>query len=284
MQKITYRNFHNESVTLSRTFPYLLQDLSGIGDASSTLLSQRGFQQDGTTVLGSLLEPRMIRFRIVIKGANAADLMEKRAKILRVFHPKPGGGELIYDGDSGRFRILACVCDGPSEVAGRPFRSGFLQAFDIGLYCPKPAWESYARNALKMVGFIGGMVLPLTLPFKLAEQGSTVDIDYNGTLDAPLTVEFRGPAVMPKIGKAQTGEYIEVDVALEAGAKLYIDTTPGAINVYTLDGAGAHPAFNYIKPQSSYFQLTRGLNTLSFSAAAGDPEVYVYWREQYSGI
>ena len=128
-------------------------------------------------------------------------------------------------------------------------------------------------------------MLPATFPISLAQQGDQIDIDYTGTLPAPLLIEFRGPAEVPKITKMQTQEFVEVNIEILEGEKLFIDTTPGEIDVYKDDGEGnITPAFNYINPSSQYFQLTSGTNTLAFSAGSGSPEVYLSWREQFVGV
>lgn len=285
MQKVTFTNAIGESLTLSRTFPYLLQNLDGLGSPPITQLTQKGFQQDGVTHFGNLLESRLINFRAVIKDSDRSALIEKRKEIMRVFNPKLGNGVLIYENDDVKYRIECLVYDGPHEIIGQSERTALIQSFDVGLFCPSPAWEGNVQNSLKMVGFVGGLTFPVTLPLSLAIQGDQVEIDYSGTLDAPLLIEFRGPAATPKITKVETGELVEVDLELLSGEKLFIDTTPGAINVFKDDGAGnLTSAFNYIDHTSIYFLLTQGTNTLSFEAASGSPEVYLYWRDQFLGV
>ena len=284
MQKITFTNANGESVTLSQTFPYLWQDLDGITAPRPLCLTRRGFNQDGQSYFGSLLEPRYITFRAIINDSTKQELLEKRAEILRVFNPRLGLGELLYENGVNTYYIKASVFDGPNDVLKANSSNSNMQSFDIGLFCPQPGWESTIEHSEKLIGFIGGLTLPFTLPQTLAEQGSKVEINYSGTLDAPILVEFHGPGTMLKIIKEETGEYIEVDVELTADEKLYIDTTPGAYDVYTEDVSGNKTsAFNKVKPYISYFQLTKGINTLSFSAASGEPEVYVKWRNQFIG-
>ncbi len=285
MQKIEYKNALGESVALSQTFPYLLQNLDGISAPPATMLTGRGFQQDGISYYGSLLEPRTINLRAVIYDKNRQGLLDKRAEIMRVFNPRLREGILFYENDVNKYRIDAVVFDGPHEIIDTSSRTAAMQCFDIGFYCPKPAWESVVEDSRKLEGFVGGMTFPYTLPFSLATQGDQIMISYPGTLDAPLLIEFRGPATKPKIMKNETGEYIEIDVELLADERLFINTTPAEIDVYVEDESGSRQsAFNYIDPLSSYFMLTQGLNTISFSASSGEPEVYIKHRTQYVSI
>jgi len=285
-KKITFISAAGDTLEAYTGGDYWLSDLTGVESTTQTIMTARGFQQHGSNYLGTLLESRMISFKLTMMDRSTAGLKAKRAHLLKVFNPVAGAGELILDMAGDEYRIIASVYDGPHEVPAESIDvPDYVQSFTVGLFCPRPAWESKTRYALKMVGFIGGFRFPFHFPFRLAEQGDAIEIDYPGTIDAPVLIEFIGPAVMPKITKRQTGENIEVDLDLQEGDKLYIDTTPGAINIYKTTCAGEQQsAFNFVNPLNSYFQLTHGINTLSFSAASGNPEVYIYYRDRYSGV
>ena len=284
MQKITFTNANNDSITLKDTFPYLLQNLSGIGAPNITALIQRGFQQEGVSYYGNLLEPRIISFRAVISSKQRNTLLGMRSEIFKVFNPALEAGVLTYDNGYESYQINCAVYEGPAEILGQGARGPAMQSFDIDLLCPRPAWEGEQMGG-PLVGFVGGLTFPITFPITFAQQGEQEDIEYYGTLDAPLKIEVRGPVEAPKIIKVETDEFIEVDMEILTGEKLFIDTTPGAVDVYRQDNEGnVIPAFNYINPASSYFQLTKGVNTLTYTAGSGSPEVYLYWREQFVGV
>ena len=78
MQKINFTNKYGNSVTFARSFPYMLESISGTGTVESKMLTQRGFMQDGTRYFSSLLEPRELSLSLWIQGSSRADLMEKR--------------------------------------------------------------------------------------------------------------------------------------------------------------------------------------------------------------
>ena len=285
MQKITFTNANNDSITLKDTFPYLLQNLAGIGAPNTTALILRGFQQQGVSYYGNLLEPRIISLRAVISSKQRDTLLDMRGEIYKAFNPALGEGVLTYGNGHANYQINSSVYKGPTELLGQGARGPTMQSFDIDLLCPRPAWEGVEQQGHKLVGFIGGLIFPMTFPITFAQQGDQIDIEYNGTLSAPLLIEFRGPAEVPKIIKKQTQEFVEVNLEILNGEKLFINTTPGSIDVYKDDGEGnITPAFNYINPSSEYFQLTTGMNTLAFSAGSGSPEVYLYWREQFVGV
>lgn len=284
MRKLTFINADNDRIEISRGSDYKLLNFSGVGNTAPLPQQTRGFKQDGITHLGNLLEPRVLDLGVEINNYDKVLVNNMRSYLMQVFNPKLGLGEIIYSNGFNTYRIEAYVYDF-LEMVEMPYNTENVQGFSLGLCCPNPAWKSYERYSRKLVGFIGGLTLPFTLPFKLAEQGSTIEIDYNGTLEAPLLIEFRGGADRPKIIKHETNEYIEVNVQLAENEKLFIDTTWNDINIYTKDETGIeHPAINYINPLSKYFRLTKGKNTISFSASSGKPEVYLYWYELFSGV
>ena len=100
-----------------------------------------------------------------------------------------------------------------------------------------------------------------------------------------MAIEFNGPTELPKITKIDTGEFIEVSVALLEGEKLIINTDKSSIEVKIVNAQGEEiPAYNYINPLSSYFMLSEGLNNLMFNVAYGNPVVKVYYMERYVGV
>lgn len=293
MQKITFENARGEILHASRGYPVdfegitvaaILENLTGVGAAASNGLTQRGFHQDGENFYGSLLEPRLISFDLWIRGSTRAELIDKRQKLMSVVNPKLGIGMLTYSNDSGTWQIGASVYDMPDN-GGKGVRNPLVQKFSLGLYCPDPGWKNTFEYNARLIGFEQGFTLPFMFPFLLGNQGDTREFNYTGTLDAPIRIEFRGPAIMPKIVKSETSEKIEVEVELAVGESLFVDTNPNDIDVYTMSATGEkQSAFNYVKADSEYFQMTSGLNTLSFFAASGDPEAYVYWTDRFVGV
>ncbi len=296
MQRIIFENINGDSMTLKDTFPYLLQNLQGIGAADVTPLYQRGFQQDGATHLGNLLDIRFIRFTAIISDDTRAGLLQKRNEIFRIFNPKLGKGKLTYfngNEDNASYVIGCSVVEGPTEITSQNIRTANMQAFDIQLMCPDPAWEIVPENPLEMIGFTGGVMFGEYGTFDLGDdggvtlgtQGDYAEVNYNGNLDAPVIVEFRGPASYPMIKKLETDEYIKVMIDLSEDEKLFIDTRQAAIDVYMIDENNEKVnAFNYIDPYSSYFILTPGINSLAFSVAAGDPTVIIHYSDRFVGV
>lgn len=280
MRTLTFINANQESLTFREAFPYLITELD-LGDPQVTTMQDKNYNQDGVQYYGSRLDERIIDFSLCLEGASEEDVLNMRRKAYSVLNPRLGLGTLIYDDGYSRWRINATV----TYLTTRDEIDETIKELDVGMNAPDPAWESEIQHAIKLVGSIGGLTFPKRYPISYARQGDQCQINYQGTLDAPLLIEFRGPANMPKIMKKESGEFIEVDVDIMEGERLYISTVPTAIDAYIVDATGEErPAFHYIKPVQSYLQLTQGMNTISFRSATGSPEVYLYWRDRYVGV
>jgi hypothetical protein len=294
MQKITFKNKNEDSLTFSRSFPYLLESISGIGTAQSEPISQRGFQQDGENYFGSLLEPRGIAFSLWIKGDSRQDLIEKRQVVMKVFNPKQGLGTLTYENEVGSWSIPASVDGSPN--GGEGLKNALVQKFTVSLYCPDPAWlEAEAgEQEEEFTAFSGGLIFPFSsfeadnvvdTQLYLGTQGDTVVINNNGNLGTPLIIEFIGPGSRHRLIDVDTGEKIELDVDLKDNESLFVETKPQHINAYKVVGSNEKlVSFQYLKPESQYFCLNEGTNNIKFSAAHGNATAKINWTERFVGV
>ena len=285
MRSIKFVNSNGAELEIAESWPFVLESIKGCDAASVKLKTKPMFNQNGINYYGSLLNPRYIDCTIVAKHTKEKDLNDSVQKLYDVFNSTTEKGVLTVTFDRGRTQVTkqieAVVYDGPAEGAQLPGENAIRM--HIGFFCPDPPWKNVVEQSLKLVGFVGGLTLPFTLPFSLATQGDIKEIDYDGTVTAPLLIEFRGPASMPKIWKDETGETIEVEVDIAEGESLFINTHPTDIYAYTVKDGVTTSAMNYVKVENEYFGLTKGKNTLKFSASSGSPEVYVNYRDCYIG-
>jgi phage-related protein len=197
-----------------------------------------------------------------------------------------GTGQLIYENDIGKWCIPAVLFDGPVMLPKKPDdRKITYQHADVAFVCEQPFWQSFVEYSTMIIGRTGGLSFPLAFPVHFSDLADNIEINNTGDVDAPLRIEFRGPAAGCRITKVETGEYIEVSYTLAAGEKLIIDTDPRSTTVTFVDTHGVSvSAFNKINALSTFFQLTRGINTIAFTSVSGTPEVYLYWHELFSGV
>ncbi len=278
---LTYINSNGEHVSFGAGQEYELMEVSGFSAAEITVLTSAGYMQNGATYRASQLSGRLFTITIDDVKGSYEDLVASRMELAKVLNPLLSGRLYINNGIDQYFADCV-IYEGLTPINAQGDTS---QEYEIAFYSAYPFIRGSIEHSVKMAGFQGGLTLPYSLPYSLGTQGDIITINYSGSIDAPLLVEFRGPAVHPRITKKQTGEYIAVDETLLEGETLWIDTTPKAVEVYTLDSSENKVAADQkTDPLSTYFNLTRGQNTIEFAANSGTPEVYLHWYDQYVGV
>ena len=82
---------------------------------------------------------------------------------------------------------------------------------------------------------MGGLKFALSLPNKFSTVSFFKEIDNKGDVEAPIQIEYVGPALNPCITNQTTGEYIKVNMEIGENEKLVIDTKEGkeTVNLIT---------------------------------------------------
>jgi hypothetical protein len=286
MESIKFQNSNGDALEFTRAFPYIYEGSEGLGNPEAEPLIDEGFQQDGVFYYGSLLKPREIVLNLVLKGSTIADTRQKVLYLMDVFSPSLDEGIFEYSNDVGTWKINGAVVEGPLDVPKT--QSPLVRRFEVVLFCKDPAFSFLVPNQAKLEGFINGLTLPTQIPIEvgltIGSLGPQRTITYQGSADSYLLVEFRGEATRPKVQKQETGEFIEVEIELLEGESLFVNTDPNDKDVYKIVDGNRVSAFNYITKESSYPIIKRGANTFNFSAASGEPEVYLTYYDRFIGV
>lgn len=289
MLKVTYKNALGESIEMGAEFPYILGRNSGFSSNDVITQMSKGYNQNGMYYYGSLDGPRIINITAYYKYADDYEGKQRQKDIARVFNPRLGMGQLIYEDSAGRYTIDAAVSLKPVIYRTTEKEYAMMRAFDVVLTCPKPDWLSYESYQIKMVDFLGGLTLPFSLPFTLADRGDGGRVDYEGDNPASVVLDFRvaegGTSVINPRIENQQGEYIKIEKTITEGQKMLIDTNPDAPSVTFADEYGNESdAWDSLVFGSKFFQLNRGLNVFSFTADSGSPELYMTYKNHYAGV
>jgi hypothetical protein len=265
MQRIIFTNARGQSVELKSSAPFLLQSVDGLGDVDADTQTQKSPFQDGSTYIDSVLQERAISMQIAILASDTATLLQQRQYLAAVFNPKLGLGTLRYENDE-TIREIEAVPDGvPTFPSGRDNRGQTFQKALVNLLCPNPFWKS--TEITEEPTFEPLFQFPFDGVFEIGVQRDNRIIVNDGDAPAPLYIEFHGPAVNPIIVNRTTGEFIKVNQTLGENEVMKIDTTPGRKSVYFIQPDGTERnVFNWIDPESTFFQLAIGENEIEYSA------------------
>lgn len=274
-EKLIYENERGQSIEFSVWSPFFLDNVDGISGLKSSIYTNKGMGQDGSTFLTSSLEHR----NIVIQGSILKDKELNREKLLTTINPKLNA-KLTWDNGKEKKHVICRVEQAPV------INKNIKPKFQISLIANNPYWLDNLIIGEQIATWIGGWKFKFKLPFKFKTKGETKKNIYNsGHVDTPVEVIFKGPAVNPSIINLTTNEFIKVNRTLTADDTLYITTDFGNKKVeFERNGARTN-AFNYIDLDSTFFNLQVGDNLLEYNTDNLEPQsVEIKYRNKYLGV
>ncbi|MEI6059036.1 MAG: phage tail family protein, partial [archaeon] len=156
----------------------------------------------------------------------------------------------------------------------------------IQLIAPNPFWYDPTILTSSMVGFTGGFSLPFSFPINFGTVGTNISIDNTGDVSTPILLTFTGEIVDPVITNNTTGESIIIVKQTNDGDTLVINTAFGAKSVQILSGGVYSNAFEYVDPDSVFWQLQPGINSVSYTATSEGPNAsaQIQYYKRFSGV
>ena len=269
----------------------LLSHIEGLGHPGATSQKTQGINQDGTNSSDSLLDARVIKLQTTIRTINRRKLYELRRKIFRIINPKTYNkdtnkrGELLiyYTNDYKKYRIYGKVED-PAEFNER--KKNHDKA-TISFYCQDPYWLDEEGQDIDIKSVRGGLKFPLSLPNKFSIVTFYKEIINEGDTEAPVQIEYIGPALNPKIVNETTGEYIQVNMEIGEKEKLIINTAEGKETVNLITPHTTKDVYNNIDLNSTFFKLIVGKNLIKYSSDAEtskDSVRIIDYSNKYVGV
>lgn len=238
-----------------------------------------------------MLDPRVIKLEVTIRTQNREKLYELRRRIFRVINPKTYNqetgkrGELLiyYTNNYKKYRIYGKVEDSAEFNERKKNRDKAT----ISFYCQDPYWLDEKGADLDIKSVRGGLKFALSLPNKFATVSFYKIIDNKGDTEAPVQIEYTGPALNPRITNQTTGEYIQVNMEIGEKEKLIIDTREGKETVNLITPHEEKDVYNNIDLNSTFFKLIVGKNLIRYSSdieGAKDMVRIIDYTNKYVGV
>lgn len=161
-----------------------------------------------------------------------------------------------------------------------------LCSFTINLECVNPMFKLSAGKKINMSTVQGFFLFPWRIKkvgnvFGKIEKQSLINVVNNGDCDIGGVITFKsltGNVINPRVFNATTGEYIEVDITIEQGDTLTINTRFGDERVVHFDvdaeGEKNKNAIMYVKEGSTFLQFRQGSWIYGYEVEEGT-EVFV---------
>ncbi len=278
LRKIICKNAEGDELEIAYHPPYILKSIEGITGFKNNIILSNSGQRDGGIRNGAYVEPRHITMQVVL----VQDIEYHTERLRGLFVPKELG-TFYYYGDSYTRKIDYEVDN--LDIPHTPKRT---KTALISLTCSDPYFrdaDEYSKNMAAKTPMISA---PLALPpwglvASVSATRQEEPVVNGGNKETGITITFlaKGPVSTPRLDNLTTGEYIKVDVDMEAGQQLTINTNFGH-KAITLDGVNIN---NKKDRMSEFIQLTKGENILKYGADSGrtDLDVYLRWSAEYTG-
>ncbi|MBA4495094.1 phage tail domain-containing protein [Paenactinomyces guangxiensis] len=237
--------------------------------------------QEGKTVRRLNIEPREIRMRLRVSGANPAELRQNVRKYMKAFSPLFGDGKLQVTTPDGIVRVLYCrYLDGLKGQENPDELTTTTQTLPLVLIAYDPYFYSEASTSITITEQSTTTSFFPFFPLTLNYAGSFGEVTINNDGDAtayPVWTIY-GPADFFKVSNLTTGEAFLIDGNVENGAIIgysryaTVDARPGNYLIERSDGTNL---FEYRSPDSVLFGFQPGENKIRVEIAGPASETKV---------
>lgn len=276
--------------------------VSGLESSEIEISTSDNALIDGASVDGKKIKPRPIHIEASFRSSK--NNAENRANIIKFFNPKYTGKALITC--MGVSRNIEYELEGWTFAQYRNMdnKLGII----VDLICPEPYMlnvDNFGKNMAnisKLFAFpwrvtrnrvqeklsyppeARGMLLgSMTMGYRTLHK--EVALVNDGDVSTGVQIQFiatRGPVTNPKITNTGTGQYMRVNVAMQMGDVLLIDTNDRH-QIITLNGVNY---YQHIDRKSEPFQLAVGDNYLEYDADENytNLDVNLFYTPKYLGV
>lgn len=276
---IKAENERGEVLDLSNSPRYLAM-LTGTGSPAATINRTKVSVADGTRYNSASVGERNLLLTIYI----LRDVARARRNLYRFFATK-SRVRIYYQDDT-----LDVYSEGYVETAEiDPWEQN--QNMQVSIICPMPFW----RDVKETYSDASNVTALFEFPFAIESAGvelSVVDptastiVENEGTVEAGVTFELVATAKSknPRIYNLSTGEFIGIEMELQAGDRLLINTTNGSKSaVHIRDGLRSN-CINAVMVGSTWLQMAIGSNEYSYTMDAGECTLGIYHTNMYTGV
>ena len=288
-RKITCTNEDGVQLTLtSRFLSFLLQHCDGIYGFKVNNAISDNTMTDGGTHQGAVV---MVR-NIVLTIADKEKHQDNRELVYKCFKPN-SIGTFVYEENEKKRQIEYYVEDVDFDSVKN------VRVGTISLKCTDPFFSELEDVAIMMAGWkgafhfrhafkVGGEPFGYRVRERLKEVKNDSAADNIGIT---VRVTTLGNVTNPAIVHVEKGERIAigsdaVPFVMNPGDILEITTGVNNKHIY-LTRNGVREEINYyLTEDSEFIQLSRGINTIGYEAAAGEEHmtVEIMFRYKYLGV
>lgn len=282
MFTLIVQNPYGEQMELTHNPAYSISSIDGIDPPEATINTTRNANYDGSVYNSSYMNERQITITLAINKpaeTNRINLYRyfKTKSSVRIFF-KNGSRDVYIDGYVKTIQI------------------GFFdkkQTVQIVIECPRPHFNGADLDVQEF-----SSIYPLfEFPFSIEEEGipfseiilaQEKSIINHGDLETGVLINIHaiGPVNTPKIYNVGTGERMIIDMEMQAGDDIDINTIQGEKAIKFTRGGVATNIIGYLDYSSSWLQMLPGDNVMTIDAESGVEYLLVTFTmsDQFEGV
>ena len=282
MFTLIVENSRGERLNLTESKNYDLLRVDGLTPPTAAISTAVVGTMDGEKFNAARLNMR--NPVLTIRPHNPVE--ENRINLYKWFSPKHGV-TLYYSNGSREVFTRGYV----ESVTGSLFDNP--QTFQISIICP----DAYLYDQSEIVQDASYAAALFEFPFAVPGEGvemsrydniDTVVVINDSDSETGVTIQLRasGDVVNPKIYRRDTLESFGLNITMQAGDVIEINTRRGSKGVKLYRDGNETNIINYIDKNVTWFQLLPGDNQFTYTADSGDfslAATFVY-NPRYEGV
>lgn len=287
-EKLVLTNSNGEVVEFSQESPYFATEVGGISDITSALYTSESMYQHGESLIGVKISSRDIDISGLINKVDKNESLVYRRKLARVLNPELDAILVYSYGDfSKSIRVRSKNAPIFKDKNNRV-------EFDVNLHACDPFWRDTSELAQDIASWMALFHFPLEIPvdegimFGQRQPSLIVDVFNEGDVSTGMRIVFRasGTVVNPSLLNIDTREEMKLNVRMNAGDEITINTEYGSKAVTCLRNDEVLNYFRFIDVDSTFMQLAIGDNLFKYDAEEGNEllECTIYYSNKYLGV
>lgn len=258
-----------QSILFDRDNSDFVLDEVDLGVVNGTHHSYKYVNQIGIYINSTTLEQRTVSIKGYVIGDDYGLLEENKNVLNRFINPLQAIDITVLD----KYKLTFKPDYSIKYSAPYKDNNEVLCKFLIQGICPDPLFTTLGKQSA-IIGTVKKFHFPLTIPknvgILMGLRTSSLFLNLNNTGDVTtgMLIELTCTSSVknPKLINVDTQEFIQIDKTLVPGEKIVISTVSGEKYIRGILNGVESNYFAYLNYESTWMQLSTGLNTLKYDA------------------
>lgn len=264
MYTLIIENKYGEQLELTNNPNYVISDIDGLYPPEATINTNKNANVDGSVYNSSYLNDRQITITLAINYPAE----DNRLNLYRYFKTKYPV-RIYYKNATRDVYIDGYVQKMTIEYFAQK------QTAQIVIDCPMSLFNAREETIEEMASVKRKFVFPFSIessiPFSIIELIKETNIQNFGDVETGIIIKFiaTGTVVNPKIYNVETLERIILNIQMQSGDEIVINTRMKEKSVKLIRDGKQLNVIGKMQPGSSWLKLSPGDNVFTYEADTG---------------